>query len=1422
MINVTNASIGWTRPACMATLSLLAWQLGELVADANPTGGAVAQGAAAFSSAGSQFTVNQTSANALINWQSFNIASGETTTFNQPSSSSVVWNQINGSSPSQILGTLNANGYVILQNQAGFYVGGNAAISAHGLVMTTSPTPAPTLSGGGSWDFDTPPVGSDIINYGKINIGGGGSAYLIADNIQNYGTIMADQGKIGLYDGQQVMLSTSPDGRGINAQVTLPQGSVDNRGNLIADGGTIAALAQTVNNNGMVQANSVQNNNGVIELVASDSVSLGANSVISAQGAATGVSSGGSVTVKSDNTFSDQAGSTINVAGGAQGGNGGQVEISAPQMTSVQSAIQGQATTGYAGGSLTIDPANVWLASATTDPTAPAGYTVIDVKNYSGLLIDISADNDIALNTLWTLTGASAPGTVSLSAGNSITFNDQSGIRAGNNWNVSLTAGTAFAPTAAQPTPTSGSDGIYLNGSAYIQTQNGNINLSAANEVQVTAGSNQRDAAGFSGVRTLAGGNITVDAVHGNVNSGINPMGYNYESTAPYYTVAVSSGAALGGISTAGGGNVAINAGGNVYSYLPSGNTSVAAEDGGSGAFGSEPGNVTITAGGSVFGHYVLANGIGNITVGQNVGALVGDPFALSLIDGTWNVNAPNGSIYLQEVRNPNGVFNNKGFSDSPGHDLFNYSPESAVNLTAGIGVDLTDQSVPRPFEPVPVIYPPTLTIDAGSGGVMLGDTVILFPSPDGNLAITTTDGGSLTASTVGFTTPPELLMSDSSQTRWVGAGIFGDQDHGSTLPAELNNAEPVVVNISGNMENITLITTKETQITVGGNMINANFSGQNLHAGDITSVIVDGQIYYTSAYAFVSLSAAIPTLPITDVPPAVPDTWDVIFSLLVNPQVLSTVQVPAGTLPSVLTSYLPAGAYYFPYFSGNRSTSNPGFVYNATTGQFGFGGPMSQSTLSALTQPLTVLEYGPNGYPVVDSSGHFVTETVSWVGASQVTQLFAASQGDPLPGNGQPGLRLGGPGLFDVTAGSISLGNAYGILSLGVEDPQGGFGRYANLASLTPSGATLDVTVTADQTGTEVVDGTTILPHASLDMLTSTIAALGGGDLNVTSTGGSMDLGTTELFNESRQVGFGVYTSGGGDVNVIADNDIDIDGSRIATYNGGNIFIESLAGNVDVGTGGDTYTGVGFSYVNPSTTQAGLYTEFVYGSGIVANTLVPSTAAEGYPPSDVKVAKVPGNITVETPQGDITASLGGITQESLGTATPIGPTITLEAGTAGGHTGNIDLGESGVIGGTVIATANGNISGLIISRQNSTVQAVGNFSGSVLAGGSANVSGTTVSGVIVGVGGVSVSGTLSGAEVLGQNVSVNGASSQSTLGSTAAATSTSGAAAQQANANTQQEVASNDSQDDPSKKKKSQALLQRVKRVTVILPPKA
>src|SRR5271157_688868 len=175
--------------------------LAPLFAAANPTQGVVTQGSAVITTQGPALKI-QTAGNASINWATFNIGAGQSTVFVQPSASSVVWNHINDPNPSQILGHLDANGYVVLQNQSGFYVGGNAVINAAGLIMTTTAVVPPDISSGSAWQFNAPPPAARIINYGQINAGASGPVFLIAHDVENHGSITAPGGQIGLYAGK--------------------------------------------------------------------------------------------------------------------------------------------------------------------------------------------------------------------------------------------------------------------------------------------------------------------------------------------------------------------------------------------------------------------------------------------------------------------------------------------------------------------------------------------------------------------------------------------------------------------------------------------------------------------------------------------------------------------------------------------------------------------------------------------------------------------------------------------------------------------------------------------------------------------------------------------------------------------------------------------------------------------------------------------------------------------------------------------------------------------------------------------------------------------------------------------------------------------------------------------------------------------
>ena len=407
---------------------------------ANPTGLTVVSGSATAQQSGSQLNVT-TSQSALLNWSSFNIQQGETTTFIQPSVNSVVLNEIGGANPSQIFGNLNANGTVILANANGFYFGPNSMIKVGGSFIATTAPLTPDMGADSAWTFTGMPPTASIVNYGQIQAGGGKSLFLIAEQIDNHGELNAPGGDIGLCAGQSVLVSERPDGRGLSATVKVPSGSVNNFGQITADAGTIALQAQVVNQNGIIQADSIQNQNGVIELVASDSLNLGANSQILAHGDnSTPNSSGGTITLQSGNTFSDSVGSQISVAGGSQGGNGGSVEISAPNIWSLNSSMDATAQSGWNGGTFFLDPVNITLGTSTANGAINVNSAF---AGFSQILLQASGSITLNAGTTWNLSSSTgeSSGQLTLEAGGDITFGNNSKIFDANDWSVTLDAG---------------------------------------------------------------------------------------------------------------------------------------------------------------------------------------------------------------------------------------------------------------------------------------------------------------------------------------------------------------------------------------------------------------------------------------------------------------------------------------------------------------------------------------------------------------------------------------------------------------------------------------------------------------------------------------------------------------------------------------------------------------------------------------------------------------------------------------------------------------------------------------------------------------------------------------------------------------------------------------------------------------------
>jgi hypothetical protein len=1275
-----------------------------------------------------------------------------------------------------------------------------------------------SFGGGAAWTFTGPPVATPIVNYGHLQTAAGGSLFLIAKQIDNHGTIDTPGGTAALVDGQEVLVSQRADGLSLSVPVKLPAGSVNNQGQITADAGQILLQAQTVNNSGELQANSVRQNNGVIELCASQDIQLAGTSVIQANGDAGGNSPGGNITINSSGTFSDTAGSQISAAGGAGGGNGGNISLCAPNMLSLNSSMNANATPGFTDGTLFLDPTTIDIAASGT-ATLPGSGTELNTSG-SGTLtfspnylngfstLDLQASSTISLQSAWTVPASSALTSITLQAGTGgISVSSGDSLTVQNGASITLVAGANFnsingigmpkgSPTSVNKTASGSS--ITLSGTASVTTTTGNITAVAGNGVTVGSGG---IVTGIDNGKVLSGGggSINIDAVGGNVNCGTGTQGYSFSSTGA--TVSPT----LTGISTAAGGNVTIQANGNITAPLPQTSQTATPTDNGSGAFGAYPGNVTLLAGGNVTGHYVLADGVGSITAGGQAGTdSTTASLALSLVNGGWTVNATGtapesstipvpGSIYLSEVRNPDGMLD--GFNNF----TFNYSPLASVTLNAAYGAVITGASLLR-LEPSqngsdegnasttagePVIFPPSLTINAGPGGIALPTSktgLTLFPSPEGTLNLTTTGGGNvgpatatkingasalvpfITGDTSGSASPYAILtLSDSLSQNWQPPAAFTQTDPNGNNPLmHLNDPNPVMINISGSISDLTLFSPKPVEMYAAVNINNTSANIVNLNPSDTTSISAGGEIFNQDDNVILNLPAG--EQPDFAALAQYEDQYLNPFTGLPSSQQVGPVSVRNPTFNS---SFITAGG-----------TVGSVFKYDPATGQVSYTG---NSAISSATEQALLAMPTP------------------FLPAAIIEEFYTLSQAEL--GKTLTGYQVAGPGTFKVSASSIDLGTSDGLISLGIGSATTDNG-YALLAPYTTRGADLDVTTSGN-----------------LSMLASSITSEYGGAINLTA-GGAIEVGSPVIPQTSVSLPLGIISLWQGDITVIADGDINVDGSRIASYDGGNIFVESLQGNVNAGTGADGSVQVTKPYVNKQG-QISLSKVIIPGSGILAASF--PQLVYGDP------VNIAGNITVETPEGNIEAGKGGIVQLALAPGVANEASLTLEAGSRNtdgsvAYVGSIDASGSGIVGGKVNLEATGNISGLVIASVSANVAALQNVSATVLSSGSATVSaGGTVSGSVVGLGAVSVSGASDVAAAFSaSSVSTSGAVSGAAASAAPSGSSSAAAAAtsQQVTSTTQSasDLASNDDDDLRKKKAKSQ-LMEYVGRVRVLLP---
>lgn len=260
-----------------------------------PAGGVVSSGGANFenrydssSSHPHQLFVHQETENVIIDWESFNIGREAWTHFDQQGNAD--WkalNRIYDQSPSQIYGRLTADGKIYLINQNGILFAPGSQVDVHSLVASAlNITADDFLADRLQFSSDEPGFAETfgvVANHGTITAETGGSVFLIGDLVENSGSVSADFGQAGLIGAEEVEIGFTSQSVSSYKDVMLSRGpgqAVNLEGGLLAaDQGLAGMYGQEVDQNGIIRSVTALRGSGKIQLIATQRITTGENSV---------------------------------------------------------------------------------------------------------------------------------------------------------------------------------------------------------------------------------------------------------------------------------------------------------------------------------------------------------------------------------------------------------------------------------------------------------------------------------------------------------------------------------------------------------------------------------------------------------------------------------------------------------------------------------------------------------------------------------------------------------------------------------------------------------------------------------------------------------------------------------------------------------------------------------------------------------------------------------------------------------------------------------------------------------------------------------------------------------------------------------------------------------------------------------------
>jgi filamentous hemagglutinin family protein len=247
---------------------------------AAPEGASVELGDVTIHDEGSSnVIVEQFSERALINWKSFDTKKDESISFKQPGASSIAVNVIHSGSPTKFMGSLDANGQVVLINTSGIVFGKSSRVDVAGLVATTLDLDRETFSEkGGPLHFKAGEkfdAEASIVNRGVMTVAEAGLVGFVSPVVQNNGVIEATLGTVHLGSGDEFTVDMAGDGLvSLSLNQDLKKQLVSNAGEINAKGGKIYLTAavgkeivdDVINMKGVANAEIVEMRQGVIHI----------------------------------------------------------------------------------------------------------------------------------------------------------------------------------------------------------------------------------------------------------------------------------------------------------------------------------------------------------------------------------------------------------------------------------------------------------------------------------------------------------------------------------------------------------------------------------------------------------------------------------------------------------------------------------------------------------------------------------------------------------------------------------------------------------------------------------------------------------------------------------------------------------------------------------------------------------------------------------------------------------------------------------------------------------------------------------------------------------------------------------------------------------------------------------------------------